>query len=243
MNALADARPLTSSGHCFSSSVAELGATLRSFLAEFSTSGIDVSQPASVGSTLEEALVYLATAVDGKFPTRILLLQTRGPGTVVFNNAWRSRGWLEFAYPITKKLQTADTYFLLQPNTIKTTDGQTRGQYGALQLIRLASGRLLRSLSLVNDGGRWVFTASGEPSAFEHPEAHQATKVRERFTESLLKEYLSAMGLFPFNDDYYLVDREHPAIGISMSMSGTQQPDRFPPITLEEIDARYGSFS
>jgi hypothetical protein len=241
-NAIADARPLTRSGHCFLSGAEELGTTLQSFLAEFSTSGIDVGQPVSVGFALKSALEYLSTAVDGKFPTRFLLLQTRGPHTLVFNNAWRSHGWLELAYPLTKKLQTDDTYFLLQPNTIRTTDGQTRGQYGALQLIRIASGRLLRSLSLVNDGGRWVFTASGDAAVFEKPEVHQAAKVRDRFTEALLQEYLNAMGLFPFQDDFYLVNREHPAIGISMSMSGTRQPDRFPPITLKEIDARYGSF-
>src|SRR6185503_4911179 len=64
--------------------------------------------------------------------------------------------------------------------------------------------RYLRALGASNDGGRWVFDASGEPFPFEKLEQYQARRVRDRFTFDMLKEYLHHLGLSPFEEGFYL---------------------------------------
>jgi hypothetical protein len=51
----------------------------------------------------------------------------------------------------------------------------------------------LRSISAMNDGGRWVFEAAGEPFAFERPQAYVHRRKSARFTSALLYEYLRAL--------------------------------------------------
>jgi hypothetical protein len=91
------------------------------------------------------------------------------------------------------------------PHTLQ----KDKGRYGAVILSvynpnQTSGPRCLRSLGAVNDGGRWVFEASGEPFPFEKPERYQARRVRDRFTFDMLKEYLHHLGLSPFEESFYL---------------------------------------
>jgi hypothetical protein len=215
---------------------------MESFLIRVYTKGAEVHRPVHVASTLASAMEYLAQAVDGPFPTRVLLVETRDAEVTVFNNAWRSRGWYEMGFLLTKMFRAEDVYFLCQPNTIGKTGGKLHGQYGGVQLIRLERGAVVRSISLVNDGGRWVFTTQGEPAPFEKLEQYQAPRKSDRFSPALLEEYLGAMNLFPFSDEFYVVDRTHPAVGIEITMSGSERPNEFRPISLQAIKEAYGPF-
>ena len=58
----------------------------------------------------------------------------------------------------------------------------------------------LRSITAMNDGGRWVFETSGEPFAFERLGEYEHRLKRRRFTSALLYEYLRALGV-PIDDE------------------------------------------
>ena len=74
-----------------------------------------------------------------------------------------------------------------------------------------------RSISVSNDGGRWRFDANGEPLDFEQLERYKARQIRERFTPEMLEEYLTALGINFFSQNFfntsqisYLISKEGP---------------------------------
>ncbi|MBL8820672.1 MAG: hypothetical protein JNL58_31910 [Planctomyces sp.] len=89
-----------------------------------------------------------------------------------------------------------------------------------------SSGRsflnIRRSISAANDGGRWRFDANGETLDFEQLERYKARQIRERFNPEMLDEYLTALGISFFSQDFYntaqityLVSKDGPcAIGL-----------------------------
>jgi hypothetical protein len=93
------------------------------------------------------------------------------------------------------------------PHTIR----KDKGRYGAVMFELYGPNQTdwlnyLRTIYAANDGGRWVFGQSGEPFPFEKLEQYQARRVRDRFTFDMLKEYLSHLGLHPFEENFYLPD-------------------------------------
>src|SRR5262249_18638543 len=112
MNLVEHMYPLTSCGHIVYDDTGRFSVAFKRLLEGLYTVGAQVRDPANIGCTLREAMEYLSLGVDGDFPTRLLLLRTCSSQTVVFNNAWRSRGWFEIAFPLTKKLVERDVYFL-----------------------------------------------------------------------------------------------------------------------------------
>ncbi len=55
--------------------------------------------------------------------------------------------------------------------------------------------KAVRSITAMNDGGRWVFETFGEPFAFEHLDVYQHRLKRSRFTCPLMYEYLRELGV------------------------------------------------
>lgn len=57
------------------------------------------------------------------------------------------------------------------------------------------SGPLLavRTIAASNDGGRWVFETTGEPFPFERLDHYSRRRKSDRFTSTLLYEYLGAL--------------------------------------------------
>jgi len=216
MSLLTRVAPFTNAGHIFLAAIQEVTQALHSFLGK-TYRNAKIGQPSPVGTTLPNALEFLSVTADDKFPTRLLLLETHNGYTSVFNNAWRSRGWFEMAFPLTKSHPFQDVYFQSQPNTIRKTEGGLTGQYGALQFIRVADGQITRLIELVNDGGRWVFSTQGTPEPFEDLKAYEAPRKPDRFTAALLQKYLAALDLAPFDDQFFLVDEQHPGIGFEIA--------------------------
>lgn len=52
-----------------------------------------------------------------------------------------------------------------------------------------------RTIVAVNDGGRWVFSETGEPFPFEDQQAYQRRLIRDRFTPDMLAQYLAELGV------------------------------------------------
>ena len=90
----------------------------------------------------------------------------------------------------------------------------------------------LRSICAANDGGRWIFEESGTPFSFERPEVYAAPRKRDRFTRDLLIDYLSHLGLRPFDDAFYSVTSLTPAVIVEKHHRWPDPPREF---TLEEV--------
>jgi hypothetical protein len=61
----------------------------------------------------------------------------------------------------------------------------------------------VRTISVVRDGARWRFDAGGTVQDFEDVEAYKRRKVTERFTADMLVDYAAALGLEPFDDEFF----------------------------------------
>ncbi|GEO95832.1 hypothetical protein [Kocuria turfanensis] len=55
----------------------------------------------------------------------------------------------------------------------------------------------------VGDGDRWVFTNIGRVRPFERTEAYGARRIRDRLSGEMIADYCAALGLFPFEEDFY----------------------------------------
>ncbi|MGQ1795514.1 hypothetical protein ACT4S5_00035 [Kocuria oceani] len=55
----------------------------------------------------------------------------------------------------------------------------------------------------VGDDERWIFTNVGELQSFEQPETYKARRIRDRLTSQKIADYCAALGLYPFEEDFY----------------------------------------
>ena len=69
-----------------------------------------------------------------------------------------------------------------------------------------------RSIACANDGGHWIFETNGEPFPFEKLEVYNARLKRDRFSRELLNKYLDYFNLHPFDDSFYRVNEDKPAV-------------------------------
>lgn len=98
--------------------------------------------------------------------------------------------------------------------------GQWRGRYGATILDLFGPdvknhSNTIRSITMMNDGGKWTFDEIGDRLPFEDVEAYKARRIRDRFPVELLARYLEQLGLEPFDDRFYrspavLVEKQGP---------------------------------
>lgn len=81
-------------------------------------------------------------------------------------------------------------------------------RYGARQFemfapIKTEFLNYVRSVSVVRDGTRWRFDASGTVQDFEDVEAYKRRSVADKFSGTMLSDYAAALGLRPFDEDFY----------------------------------------
>ncbi len=115
-----------------------------------------------------------------------------------------------------------------------------RGRYGAVQFEMFGPEptewlNYVRTISAVNDGGRWVFETFGPPQRFEKSERYTARRVRERFTAAMLEEYCAALGVRYFDPEFYRPE------GLLFEVRGRLEPGaKVTAMTLEEARERLG---
>lgn len=93
------------------------------------------------------------------------------------------------------------------PHTLGT-GLEPQGRYGAVQMtlygpLRTSWLNQVRSISVAHDGSRWRFDADGTEQDFETPSLYTRRKIRERFTSDMLAEYCAALGIEPFDEEFY----------------------------------------
>jgi hypothetical protein len=129
------------------------------------------------------------------------------------------------------------------PDSLGTTAiGPKQGRYGAVILEvygpeNIGYRNTLRYLSVVNDGGRWVFDVGGVQLPFERPEAYLARKVRDRFTFDLLRDYLAHLGVRAFEEAFYAPAEKPPSLLVERH--GPTAPGAGE-ATLEDVRRRLG---
>jgi hypothetical protein len=127
------------------------------------------------------------------------------------------------------------------------TKHERPGRYGAVQFELYGPDmteflNYVRTVSAVNDGGRWRFDANGEVQDFEDLDAYRRRRKRERFTSDMLAGYLAALGLRPFDEDFYepravLVDSNQPVPegGLALSLADAQARQGIVPGVADEL--------
>ncbi|MFT3917550.1 MAG: hypothetical protein QM704_26725 [Anaeromyxobacteraceae bacterium] len=149
---------------------------------------------APIEGSLRSALQALAplTSVE---PRRFLFAPTTCEWTVYFENRWPAPD----AYAVPTRLGE-----LLGVPVVRFVCAHQgpRTKFGAYVLERFGPGPR-RTVSLVNDGGRWGFDEIGSPLPFEDAERYRARRPTDRFDAALLVRYAGILGIRALEHDFY----------------------------------------
>jgi hypothetical protein len=64
----------------------------------------------------------------------------------------------------------------------------------------------VRSVSAINDGGRWRWDANGHVQSFEETDQYRARRIRDRLTLDMIERYSGSLGIRPYDNAYYQAD-------------------------------------
>lgn len=194
----------------------------------------------TISGSLESILKSLMPLTDLE-ALRYLFIPTADPRwTAFFDNDWRGTN-ADTVGMIAQHLQSRGLRVVAVPNTIQGHTKGSKGRYGAIILTvygptdnPVHNG--IRSISVVNDGGRWSFDQYGEPFPFEQTSKYSERYKKNRFTFEMLKDYLKEMSLFPFDEDFYIPSSNNEAILVEKK--GRLHPG-IKKYSLEEARAHY----
>lgn len=171
--------------------------------------GTSVTQRQVTGG-LEEVLPSLLP-LTSVVRRRYLFVPTAGPWVAFFDNGHRGTDAFSVMSYLAQSLRCRGMRVTAIPDTVEGEFKGARGEYGGVVWEVYGPDRTdflnyVRSVSVVNDGGKWAFSQSGTPFPFEDLRQYGARRVKERFTFELLERYLSELGLAPFDEEFYLPD-------------------------------------
>jgi len=66
----------------------------------------------------------------------------------------------------------------------------------------------VRSIAVAYDGKKWSFAASGSTQPFEQVEKYSSRYIQDRFRPEMLSDYLKALGIRAFEEDFYLPESQ-----------------------------------
>jgi hypothetical protein len=90
-----------------------------------------------------------------------------------------------------------------------------------------------RTISVIRDGSRWRFDANGTVQDFEDTNAYSQRKIADRFSPQHLSDYATALGLRPWDLDFY------PGSSVLITNPATP-PDQAWVLTISETQRRIG---
>jgi hypothetical protein len=157
-----------------------------------------------LGSTLM-ALLPL-TSVEAR---RFLFVPTTGSWVAFFDNGYRGTDAIGPMAYLARTLGCRALRVVIVPHhQPKREKGHWRGRYGATILDLFGPdvknhSNTIRSITVMNDGGKWEFDEIGDRLPFEEAEAYKAKRIRDRFPVELLARYLRHLGLDPFDEQFY----------------------------------------
>jgi hypothetical protein len=199
----------------------------------------------SVAGPLSHALEALPP-LTRPWTTRFLIVPTASAWTAFFDNGVRGgdpNGPLQVL--CADMLKCRGVKIAARPDSlgrrVNRDERQRRGRYGASQFALYGPDMVdhsnsVRGVEAVNDGGTWTFDTSGTPLPFEEPETYKAKRKRDRFPFELLDKYCRALGLRPFDEDFYLPPEQPNATLIERVPLGPPNP-KMETYTLAEVQA------
>jgi hypothetical protein len=137
-----------------------------------------------------------------------LLTQTHSDWTAIFSNGLRVNDVSSAVGHLPQVLQcrgleiscTPDRSAVPRKDIIRPYGATTFSLYGPEKTDWL---NRTRRISSYNEGDHWVFEAAGEIQHYEKTEHYQKRKIVDRFTPELLESYCGALGIEPFNENFY----------------------------------------
>jgi hypothetical protein len=203
MSIIQEFQPVTRCGHIVRGDPERIAVSLAGNLVEHGNKG----RVEKISKTrLEEAFkTFLTIATDTIVGGYLVLSTAKSGWTAVLVDT--EEPWMRWSMCIrlSNAMKTSAIYYLFQPHTNRKEKGKEKGEFGAYQLVIAERGKLVRSVGVRYEAG-WHFESEGKIQTFERRSAYRAPRARDRFGPSLLREYLAAMGLFPFEDEFFLKD-------------------------------------
>lgn len=176
----------------------------------------EVHHQRPVEGSIRDVLSSLLPLSDHR--RRFVMVPTASSWTAYFDNGWKgtdSMSWV--SYMSAKRLMCRGVRIVAQPKTLRGEGKDEQGSMGSLIFEVFGPEKpdwfsVIRSIGVINYWGRWKFETGGTPLPFEKSEHYQAKRVRDRFPEALFHEYLAALDLYPFDEDFYTPPDKPPAI-------------------------------
>lgn len=190
-----------------------------------------------VNDSLKKILLKLeplTTAIKTKF----LFIPTNSNWTAFFDNGWRGTDAFPVVIYLSEKLSCRGIVVSAVPHTFPSRiKKDTKGRYGATQMLVYDCGKVTRAIEAMNDGGRWVFEQDGDPFLFEELDHYKAKRIRDRFTPEMLEKYLGEFGIEIFNENFYLTESPNKPV---MIIKTGNFPPSFKEYTLKEVRKKMG---
>jgi hypothetical protein len=163
--------------------------------------------------------------------SRVAVVPTAGPWTAFFDNCDRGADFEALTYSLAKRTDHRTLRFTANLDVV---DGQPRKHTWLPHTRFYLRGPVERQLfAWVNDNERWTWDTSGEPQPFERPEYYRARRIRDRLSIPIMAEYAAALGLRPFDADFYAPD----GAATIVELTGWNPP-HLTSHTLDEVQAR-----
>lgn len=158
----------------------------------------------NVAGTFESILAMLLPLVT-PVPNRELFVETNSGHCAFFNNFRRGPDVVSEMVVLAKRLSVRSIRATCMPPQISLiSDPRTSRQFaGNIMEVFDESGSSIRSISAVNDGGKWGFDQSGTPFEFEITSKYESKKIRDRFSQDMLFSYLDNLSCNAFEFESY----------------------------------------
>lgn len=176
------------------------------------------------GAELVDSPADFAGSIDRLQPlvmggvSRELVVGTNSSWTAIFDNSYTGGALSSTVSHLARALGTHGVAIVSIP---QDEYGQ-RVRWGARQFemfgpIATDFVNFVRTISVVNEGGRWRFDANGTVQDFEDVTAYRRRRVADRLTNEMLEKYARALGIDPFSEAYYtgpsvLIDAPRPEL-------------------------------
>jgi hypothetical protein len=131
---------------------------------------------------------------------RRLWVQTTGRWTAYFDNQIMGSDTQGPLYYLAQQLGCRGAAVCFRPATDKRGQAVILTMYGPQPTEWL---NIVRSISAVQDSGRWEWKQSGSVQPFEEVDCYEQRRVRDRFTPQMLERYAAALEIRPFDDSFY----------------------------------------
>lgn len=138
--------------------------------------------------------------------TKNLLVRTADAHTAVFLNSAGVPSPAPFVAYLCRQMDVAGLCVTAAPTTYGNDGRQMMHGVVRFEKFEPAATEFLqfeRMIEVAFVDGKWTFELAGTQQPFENPEAYKARKIKDRFTEEMLERYCAALGVRPFDPDYY----------------------------------------